>query len=173
MTSMSAARSRQYVSLSGCQWVVRQVHSTSYMGQLTADIGDGGTNRAVFTVVNPSFSKADLLERRLVSFAAAIVTLSSKPPRTVQGRHVCGQILRSGTAVAANYGEARGAESRADFIHKLKVVFKELNETTVWLEIIAQSSLLLPETTVALIAENRELCRILAASIKTARAAGE
>src|SRR3989475_9522840 len=64
---------------------------------------------------------------RLISFAAAIVSLSSKLPRTPQGRHICGQILRSGTAVAANYGEARGAESRADFIHKLKVVFKELN----------------------------------------------
>jgi four helix bundle protein len=140
------------------------------MGQLIADIGDSGTKRAVCPVVNPAFSRADQLERRLVSFAAAIVTLSSKLPKTLQGRHICTQIVRSGTAVAANYGEARGAESRADFIHKLKVVFKELNETTIWLEIIAQSSLLLPETTVALIAENRELCRIIAASIKTARA---
>jgi four helix bundle protein len=143
------------------------------MGQLIADIGDGGTKRAVCPVVNPNFSKADQLERRLVGFSAALVTLSAKLPKTLQGRHICGQILRSGTAVAANYGEARGAESRADFIHKLKVVFKELNETTIWLEIIAQSSLLLPETTVALVAENRELCRIIAASIKTARTAGE
>ena len=81
------------------------------------------------------------------------------------------QMLRSGTAAAANYGEARGAESRADFIHKLKVVFKELNETTVWLEVVGQSSLLSPEMIVAVVAENRELCRIIAASIKTARAA--
>ena len=57
-----------------------------------------------------------------------IVSLSSRLPRTVQGRHICGQILRSGTAAAANYGEARGAESRADFVHKLKIVFKELND---------------------------------------------
>ena len=119
--------------------------------------------------MNPAFSKADQLEKRLICFAAAILSLSSRLPKTYQGRHVCGQILRSGTAVAANYGEARGAESRADFIHKLKVVFKELNETTVWLEIIVQSSLLLPETMVALVAENRELCRIIAASIRTAR----
>ena len=62
---------------------------------------------------------------------------------------MCGQILRSGTAAAANYGEARGAESRADFIHKLKVVFKELNETTIWLEIIAQSGALSAEAIVA------------------------
>ena len=118
-------------------------------------------------------SKADQLEKRLISFVAAIVSLSSKMPRTPQGRHIGGQILRSGTAAAANYGEARGAESRADFIHKLKVVFKELNETTIWLEVIGQSSLLSAEIIVPIAAENRELCRIIAASIKTARASTE
>ena len=117
-------------------------------------------------------SKADLLEKRLISFAASIVSLSSSLPKTPQGRHVCSQILRSGTASAANYGEARGAENRADFIHKLKVVFKELNETTIWLQLIVESSLLSAETIVAIVAENRELCRIIAASIKTARGSG-
>ena len=90
-------------------------------------------------------------------------------PKTPQGRHVCTQILRSGTAAAANYGEARGAESRADFIHKLKVVFKELNETTIWLELIGESSLLSPDKIVAIVTENRELCRIIGASIRTAK----
>jgi four helix bundle protein len=123
--------------------------------------------------MNTAASRANQLERRLISFVSAIVSLSSKLPRTPQGRHICGQILRSGNAVAANYGEARGAESRADFIHKLKVVFKELNETTIWLEIIAESSLLSPDNIVAIVAENRELCRIIAASIKTARASTE
>src|SRR5437867_8666207 len=118
-------------------------------------------------------SRANQLEKRLIDFAAAIVSLSSKLPRTPQGRHICGQILRSGTAAAANYGEARGAESRADFIHKLKIVFKELNETTIWLEVIAQSGLLSVETIVPIVAENRELCRIIGASIKTARKATE
>ena len=115
-------------------------------------------------------SKANDLEKRLISFASVIVSLSSKLPRTPQGRHICDQILRSLTAAAANDGEARGAESRADFIHKLKVVFKELNETTIWLEITPQRSLLSPETIAAIVTENRELCRIIAASIKTARA---
>jgi four helix bundle protein len=123
-------------------------------------------------IMRPAASKANDLEKRLISFASVIVSLSSKLPRTPQGRHICDQILRSGTAAAANYGEARGAESRADFIHKLKIVFKELNETTIWLEITAQSSLLLPESIAAIVAENRELCRIIAASIKTARASG-
>ena len=117
-------------------------------------------------------SKANQLEQRLIEFAAAIVSLSSKLPSTPQGRHIRGQILRSGTATAANYGEARGAESRADFVHKLKVVFKELNETTIWLEVIAHSSLLSAETIGDIVAENRELCRIIAASIKTASKTG-
>src|SRR5689334_25402679 len=116
-------------------------------------------------------SKADQLERRFITFAASIVSLSSKLPRTLQGRHISGQILRSGTAAAANYGEARGAESRADFIHKLKIVFKELNETTIWLEVIIASGLLPADSVVAIVAENRELCRIIGASVKTAGAA--
>src|SRR2546426_9126575 len=118
-------------------------------------------------------SKANQLEKRLIGFAATIVSLSSKLPRTPQGRHISGQILRSGTAAAANYGEARGAESRSDFIHKLRIVFKGLNETTVWLNIITQSSLLSSEMAIAIIAENRELCRIIAASIKTAQASDQ
>jgi four helix bundle protein len=105
--------------------------------------------------MNTAASRANQLERRLPSFAARIGLLSSKLPRTPQGRHICSQILRSGTATAANYGEARGAESRADFIHKLKVVFKELNETTIWLEVIAESSLLSPENILAIVGENR------------------
>jgi len=118
-------------------------------------------------------SKTNNLENRLIAFAASVISLSARLPRTPQGRHICSQILRSGTAAAANYGEARGAESRADFIHKLKIVYKELNETTVWLEVIAQSSLLLPESIVTIVAENRELCRIIGASIRTARASEE
>ena len=113
--------------------------------------------------------KPNDLEKRLISFSAQIISFSSGLPHTPQGRHISLQILRSGTAVAANYAEARGAESRADFIHKLKIVLKELNETTVWLEVTVRSCLLSDEKLVALLAENRELCRIIAASIKTAR----
>jgi len=60
--------------------------------------------------------------------------------------------------------------SRADFIHKLKVVSKELNETAIWLDIIVKSSVISPENVVAIVAANRELCRIISASIRTARA---
>src|SRR6202049_4229739 len=121
--------------------------------------------------MNTSTAKASELEQRFVSFAADILALSAKLPRTPQGRHVCRQILRSGTATAANYGEARGAESRSDFVHKLGIVLKELNETTIWLELIAKTSLLPSEEIVAIVAENRELSRIITASIKTSRGA--
>ena len=117
-------------------------------------------------------SRADELESRLIRFAARIVALSAKLPHTPQGRHISGQVLRSGTAAAANYAEARGAESRADFIHKLRIAFKELNETTVWLRVLLESAMISAEMTnniVDIVAENRELCRIIVASIKTAR----
>ena len=119
--------------------------------------------------MNTTTAKANQLEKRFIKFASSILMLSGKLPQTAQGKHVCAQILRSGTATAANYGEARGAESRADFIHKLKIVSKELNETTIWLEMIAECSLV-SENLAPIVAENRELCRIISASIKTVRA---
>jgi four helix bundle protein len=112
---------------------------------------------------------ADELEDRLVSFSARIIELSSKLPRTPQGKHISAQILKSGTSTAANYGEARGAESRADFIHKLRIVLKELNETAIWLRVIQKSSLFSPDKIIAILAENQELARIFAASVRTAR----
>ena len=132
-----------------------------------------GNARAKSVAMNSTVSKTDQLERRFIAFAASILNLSANLPKSPQGRHICSQILRSGTASAANYGEARGAESRADFIHKLRIVFKELNETTIWLEVIARSSMLPLDATAPVVAENRELCRVIAASIKTARASME
>src|SRR4030095_6050344 len=69
--------------------------------------------------------------------------------KTLQAR----QMLRSGTAPAPNYAEARGAESRTEIIHRLGIVQKELNETSVWLRILSKT-----------VAENQELCRIIGAS---------
>jgi four helix bundle protein len=116
-----------------------------------------------------SVSLADNLEERLVNFAVRIIRLSCCLPRTPAGKHVAGQILRSGTSPAPNYGEARGAESRADFVHKMRVVLKELNETSIWLRIIERSRLVKTESLVEIIQENGDLCKIFAASLKTAR----
>jgi four helix bundle protein len=113
-------------------------------------------------------TKPQLMQKRLITFATSAVQICAKLPETLEANHIRKQLLRSGTAASANYAEARGAESRADFIHKLRIVLKELNETSVWLELILGLSLISREKIDAIIAENQELCRILAASIKTA-----
>ena len=61
------------------------------------------------------------LEDRLIEFAVRIIALIESLPKTKVGKHVGGQLLRSGTSPAPNYGEAQGAESRSDFIHKMKI----------------------------------------------------
>jgi len=115
-------------------------------------------------------SQADILEERLIDFAVRIIKLSAKLPKTAAARHISGQILRSGTSPAPNYGEARGAESPNDFIHKLRVVVKELNEPLIWLRMIKRSELLKAELLVGIISENTELCKIFATTLRTARA---
>jgi four helix bundle protein len=68
------------------------------------------------------------------------------------------------------YGEARGAESHADFVHKIGIVLKELNETSIWLRVIDRCEMLKKELLTGIIEENRELCRIFTTSVTTARA---
>src|SRR2546430_15689375 len=116
----------------------------------------------------PSRSRADELEERLIDFTVRIVKLSSCLPKTPAGKHTAGQILRSGTSPAPNYGEARGAESHADFVHKVRIVLKELNETSIWLRVIERSQMLRRELMVEIVGENMELCRIFTATLKTA-----
>src|SRR5467141_1521107 len=117
---------------------------------------------------NPQ-SRADELEERLIDFAVRVINLSANLPRSPAGKHVAGQIMRSGTSPAPNYGEARGAESRADFVHKIRVVLKELNETSIWLRIIERSGILKAKLLIDIAQENGDLCKIFAASLKTAR----
>ena len=109
------------------------------------------------------------LENRLIDFAVRIIRLTEALPSTKAGTHVAGQILRSGTSPAPNYGEAQSAESAADFVHKLKIALKELRETLIWLKIIAQANMIKSTALLApLRQENDELIAILFASVKTA-----
>ena len=111
----------------------------------------------------------DLLQKRLIDFGARTTRVAKTLPRTDEGRYIAKQLMRSGLAAAPNCAEARAAESRADFIHKLRIVLKELNETKSWLEQIVANRLFSRDKMGAIIAENLELCFIVAASIKTAR----
>jgi len=81
------------------------------------------------------------LEERLIEFSVLIIEISTEILKTKAGNHLSGQLVRSGTSPALNYGEAQSAESRKDFIHKMKVILKELRETFVCLKIIDKAKL--------------------------------
>lgn len=81
------------------------------------------------------------LENRLIDFAATIIIIASKFEKSYAGNHLSGQIIRSGTSPALNYGEAQSAESKKDFIHKMGICLKELRETFVCLKIIEKAHL--------------------------------
>ncbi len=114
-------------------------------------------------------ARGDELQERLVRFSVRIATLIEHLPRTSLANHVGKQMLRSATAAAPNYAEARGAESRNDFVHKLGITYKELNETEVWLATLIQKKVLPEHELLPALCECKELCRIIAASRSTAR----
>jgi four helix bundle protein len=89
-------------------------------------------------------------------------------PNTRAANHLAGQILRSGTSPYGNHGEVEAAESRKDFVHKLKVCLKELKETRRWLRLVKKSKMLLEKNMVLILAESEELIRIFFVSVRTA-----
>ncbi len=110
------------------------------------------------------------LEERLLEYSVRIVTLIDILSNTRAGNHVAGQLLRSGTAALPNHGEAQAAESKADFIHKMKICLKELRESYRWLLLVRRVPLVEDDTDVtALINETDELVRIFVKSIETAK----
>ncbi|MGO9923590.1 MAG: four helix bundle protein [Isosphaeraceae bacterium] len=112
----------------------------------------------------------DALEDRLLDFAAGCGTAVDALPETRMGRRVAAQLVRCGTSAAPNYAEARAAESRNDFVHKLGIALKELRETRVWLLLCAKCDLLPPSMLAPLADECTQLMNILGKSIVTAKA---
>ena len=110
------------------------------------------------------------LENRIVKFASRCVKVcSALPVKRIGSSSFSDQLFRASTSIAANYAEAAEAESRKDFIHKLKIAMKELSETRVWLKIIGEADYVSSAKLNNLIGEGEELSRILAASVITAR----
>jgi four helix bundle protein len=110
------------------------------------------------------------LEDRLINFAITVSEVVDLLPNTRLGNHLGGQMIRCGTSPALNYGEALAAESTNDFIHKLKLILKELRETFVCLKIIKRKPLLQEESLVdSAFMENNELISIFVKSIQTAK----
>ena len=115
-------------------------------------------------------AKGDDIRERLVNFAVQVMDLCDELPETAAGKHLSVQLLRSATSAAPNYAEARGAESSRDFLHKLGIALKELNESEVWLDMILRRRMGDEATVLQVRQECNELCRILAASVRTTAA---
>jgi four helix bundle protein len=111
----------------------------------------------------------DELADRLLDFAARIGKVADSLPDSRLGRHIAGQLIRSGTSPAPNYEEGRAAESRRDFVHKLSIALKELRETRYWLRLIGRSALIAENKLTDVLDESDQLCRILGQSLATAR----
>lgn len=111
----------------------------------------------------------DDLSERLLGFAVRVGKVVDALPTTRLGRHVAGQLVRSGTSAAPNYEEGCAAESRADFVHKLAICLKELRESRFWIRLIVESKLVSKEKMADLHDECHQLCKIIGQSIVTAK----
>src|SRR5436309_15617087 len=112
---------------------------------------------------------SDELVERLINFSARIGKVVDALPDTRMGRHIAGQLVRSGTSPAPNYEEACAAESRSDFVHKLSICLKELRESRSWIRLIIKTEMLPEHRMGELLDESSQLCNMIAQSIVTAK----
>ena len=116
-----------------------------------------------------ALDKADALKERTKQFAIRIVAVSRALPRSREADVIGKQLLRSGTAVAANYRAVCRARSRAEFISKMSIVVEEADETVFWLELLGDTGLSPAAKLTLLLKEANELVAICAASLRTAK----
>ena len=118
----------------------------------------------------PVDQRGEDLEDRLLDFSARVGKLVDALPETRLGRHIAGQLVRSGTSPAPNYAEACAGESKKDFIHKLGIALKELRESRTWIKLILKSDMLHVKLIEPLLDESNQLCNIIGKSLVTAKA---
>jgi len=109
------------------------------------------------------------LSDRFPEYGVRIIRLVEAMPRTLVGRRIGDQLLRSGVAVGAHYEEARAAESTDDFVHKLQVALKELRESNYWLRLLARAQIVKPQLLTDLTNESDQLRAILSKAVATAK----
>jgi len=110
------------------------------------------------------------LEDRLVEFSVKIINLGYKLQMQPELKSISGQILKSGISPALNYGEAMHAESKKDFVHKMKIALKELRETHISLKILFNINKVPYKDEITILKEeNNELLAIFVSSVKTAQ----
>ena len=110
----------------------------------------------------------EILKERCKALALRVMSLINHLPKSVQGRVISGQIMRSASSVAANYRAACRARSKPEFVAKLSIVVEEADETVLWLELIKDSQFLPADRIKDLLAEANEITAIMVASRKTA-----
>ena len=114
-------------------------------------------------------SKKFDLEDRLVKFACMCLDVCDLLPNTKTGQNLEYQLSKSSTSSASVYGEAQAAESKADFIHKMKVVLKEIRESRINLRIIIEKPVIANAKVQIAFKESNELMAIFLKSIETAK----
>jgi four helix bundle protein len=116
-------------------------------------------------------SFSDDMSDRFMIFIVNIIKLEKQLCKTYSGRHIYGQLFRAGSSLCANYEEARAGESRADFIHKMQIVLKELRESNFWIKLVIAAKVITNEDEVLkfLFNESKELANIVAKSVVTAK----
>jgi len=119
---------------------------------------------------SPTKNRKYDLEDRLIDYSISISDIVELLPANRYANQIAGQLIRSGTSPALNYGEAMSAESTNDFVHKLKIILKELRESFVCLKIIKRKPLIKPgEKLESAYTETNELISIFVKSIQTAK----
>ncbi|MCL5991682.1 MAG: four helix bundle protein [Bacteroidetes bacterium] len=120
---------------------------------------------------NSKKSFRENITERLLEFPARIIKVEGLLCKTYAGKHIYGQLFRSGTSSGANYEESIAAESKADFIHKTQVVLKEIRESNYWLRLIKKSKLLNEDNSdfKFLLQESYEFIKIFSSSLVTAK----
>jgi len=109
------------------------------------------------------------LNERLLEYGVRIIKLVESLPKTLVGRRIGDQLLRSGTSAGANYEEAQGAESKDDFIHKLQIALKELRESNYWLRLLARAGKVPSGRMASLLDESNQLRAMLSKAVATAK----
>jgi four helix bundle protein len=109
------------------------------------------------------------LEERPIDFVLILDKIIEQLPNTRLKNHLAGQLVRSGSSQALNYGEAQSAEYQKDFVHKMQIILKELRETKICLKIIERKKYIKNNSVSDVLKENEELVAIFAQSVITAK----
>jgi four helix bundle protein len=109
------------------------------------------------------------VSERLLDYGVRAIRVVESLPRTLVGRRIGDQLLRSSISVGANYEEAQGAESREDFVHKLQIALKEVRESNYWLRLLAKSEIVPRNRLSAIMDESNQLRAMLSKAVATTK----